>query len=269
MIAELDRDLDLIHDVHRDVEARLAKMQEAINKPQEQELAKRLAGVDGFWAKRRVRREFLGPIKEQESALLEEVRTLVIPKRIHMEIIEHKKVIDSFDGDLCGCSTGCASPFVRWLKSYCYESYCVTETGTLKTKLSRQTLVRCRQVTFTFALTYLLLCTFYCFLYAVRISDNSVISSVLTSLAIADAAEILVTGPVTLFLSAGIYPWIAMALIVRDVEGFFREEKRKSGLTGADLVALDAEGMESGIALAELDYPMPEQGEIAAGGVWL
>ena len=119
---------------------------------------------------------------------------------------------------------GMFSGAVRALKRYLYNSYCSLEIDMSRTTISRQRLVLQKRVSYTIGIVYLMMCTFYIFLYAVRVKDNDVVSSVLMSVAFSDGLEVLVTGPLVMMVTAGVFPMLAVGLIGKSTSTFLTAE---------------------------------------------
>jgi hypothetical protein len=150
--------------------------------------------------------------------MLQEVEIATMPRRHHVIAAEHNKIVDAFDSRLFRRHPPDIIKFlVKPLKKYCYFNYCATDLGPMRTRMSRKQLTRCRMISLSVGLLYLLFCTFYIFLYAVMVKDNAIINSILLTVAISDGTEIIITGPLVMFLTVGILPWIAISLVVGDV----------------------------------------------------
>ena len=124
-------------------------------------------------------------------------------------------------------SMGMFSGAVRAFKRYLYNSYCSLEVDMSRTTISRQRLVLQKRVSYTIGIVYLMMCTFYIFLYAVRVKDNDVVSSVLMSVAFSDGLEVLVTGPLVMMVTAGVFPMLAVGLIGNDIRRVLTVSQRK------------------------------------------
>lgn len=122
---------------------------------------------------------------------------------------------------------GMFSGAVRALKRYLYNSYCTLEVDMSRTTISRQRLVLQKRASYTIGILYLMMCTFYIFLYAVRVKDNDVVSSVLMSVAFSDGLEVLVTGPLVMLVTAGFFPMLAVGLIGNDIRKILTVSQRK------------------------------------------
>jgi hypothetical protein len=122
-----------------------------------------------------------------------------------------------------GMFSGC----IRSFKRFIYTTYCQLEVDTGRTSISRRQLVLQKRISYAVGITYLLMCTFYIFLYAVKVQDNEVVSSVLMSVAFSDGLEVLVTGPCTMVMTAGLFPMLAVGLVSNDIRKILAANQRK------------------------------------------
>ena len=224
MRRQLKKDEILVKLVQKQMRNRIAWLKGIEDKAAESDLEKLIEGHEKHEC-RLIKQNFLRARKHGEIELVKEVDVATMPKRIHMIAQEHSKISDGIDGRLYQRSTGCFAPLVRRLKRYCYFSYCVTDMGSLKTRMTRSQLTRCKHVSLCLALFYLFACTFYIFLYAIQVADNEVINSILLTVAISNGTEIIVTGPVIMFLTAGLIPWLAVGLVANDVRRKLAQDK--------------------------------------------
>ena len=217
----ITNDIILVCQIEAEVVSRIATLQQDIDSADREQL-------DEVEVTRRSRREFMKRKRDEEKELERKVETLTMPRRIHTLSLEHSRLTTAFDGRLYGYKVGPFGSLVRSLKLTVFGAYCVNDMGTLNTNLSRSQMVKLRQISLTICLLYLLVCTFYIFLYSLQLEDNSVVSSILTSLAMSNGIEIIVTGPLSLIVSAGLLPWLALTLVREDMRNWFIAQKQQS-----------------------------------------
>lgn len=174
-----------------------------------------------------LKREFRAMVKMQQKEIEDAVALAVLPRRLHVAAEQQQKIVAGFSGRIGSMPMGMFSGCIRGLKRYLYSSYCQLEVDMSRTTISRKRLVLQKRVSYTIGIVYLMACTFYIFLYAVRVQDNDVVSSVLMSVAFSDGLEVLVTGPLVMLLTAGVFPMLAVGLIGHDIRKILTQSKRK------------------------------------------
>ena len=211
------------------MDRRLATLEREDRAADAADLRELLAGKRGrsCFGRWRARREFNAMMKAERKELEDDVALAGLPRRMHLAAEQQQKIIDGFTGRLGSMPMGMFSGPVRALKRYLYSSYCSVEVDTSRNSISRGRLVIQKRVSYAIGIIYLMACTFYIFLYAVRVQDNEVVNSVLMSVAFSDGLEVLVTGPLVMLVTAGVFPMLAVSLIGNDIRKILTVSKRK------------------------------------------
>ena len=159
-----------------------------------------------------------GSLTRQQLAQIEEnIQICLVPKRIHLEIETHHRCRESLRkrGSWCFCGI---------LKQACFDLTASSEGAFVYFKMSSGQVWFRKWISSLFVWLYLLAATFYVFLYAVSVGDNQIIEMILITLALGMAFELVLTGPVSLFVTEGVVPALAVAAIQRDVNDVLEKE---------------------------------------------
>jgi len=168
------------------------------------------------------------------TGVLHQGLTLAIPPMAQYKLRHHWAITRELQGRVCGREIPVVSPGLQFLKGEAYKLFHVTQVGGFKNRLSRTMLMKIRTATTIFSATLLVFVCFYVFLYAVELQDNTVIEGVLWNVFFALLVEILITGPIIVFLVSGVGPAFAASILHDDVTQVFgRSDLRDSIVTSA------------------------------------
>lgn len=181
-------------------------------------------GGDSAWSRfARWRRVKLATFKSDYKELVQGLR-LTAPKEVQARLKQHDAIRDQFQGKCCGCNTS----LMRRLQRLMYSIFQVQEGGGIKTRVPYRALHRLKFTTSVLTYSVLLFLTFFCFLYAVSLDDNTVTVGILWSVLLALAVEVMITGPMTIMMTYALMPYLAARLVEPDVKHVFETDARVS-----------------------------------------